>query len=186
MVAEIKSGLSFEIVHGPRDSTWDLRLPKLPRIPMAGRHFVKVGQAFPERSEVGSTTSSPAYLARLALGEQEELSVHPETVAIEFQANGLAHGRWSVPGHCPTSPRCCPNERHTRSRRSLRPIAPLIRMWSISDDAKRRHAWQHPDLTWKASYRLGEGIWTYSTLRSSSDRPPICSPANGLLPSGAS
>jgi hypothetical protein len=146
MVAEIKSGLSFEIVHGPqiRPGTFDFEIAEDPD---GRRHFVKVSKLSPEvQSWIDNL--EPAYLARLALGEQEELSVHPETVAIEFQANGLAHALERARTLLDFATLLPKRKAHTLPK-ELRPIAPLIRMWSISDDAKREArlaAASRPDL----------------------------------------
>jgi hypothetical protein len=134
IVVEAKSGLKFELVSGPKirpglldyaveeDSEGRKRLAKVRDVSPAVESWIN-------SLETNSFT-------RLALTEHDEISVNPETVAITFQAKGLDHALYRA-GTLLEFVALLPKRNAHILPKELRPIAPLIRAWSVTDDAKR-------------------------------------------------
>jgi hypothetical protein len=134
MVVEAKSGLTFELVSGPKIRPGLLE-HAVEEDSEGRKHLVKVREISPAVESWINSIETNSF-TRLALTEHEEISVNPETVAITFQAKGLDHALYRGRTLLEFVALLPTREPHTLPK-ELRPIAPLIRAWSVTDDAKR-------------------------------------------------
>ena len=151
MVVEAKSGLTFELVSGPKIRPGLLE-NAVEEDSEGCKHLTKVSEVSPA-VESWINSLEPNSLTRLALAEHEQISVHPETVAITFQAKGLDHALNRARTLLEFVAFLPKRKTHTLPK-ELRPIAPLIRSWSVIDDANREarlEAASRPELEGLAS-----------------------------------
>jgi hypothetical protein len=134
MVVEAKSGLSFELVAGPKIRP-GLTENAVEEDSEGQKHLVNVREVSPAVESWINGLEADAFI-RLELQEHDQISVNPETVAITFQAKGLDHALYRARTLLEFVALLPKRKAHTLPK-ELRPIAPLIRAWSITDDAKR-------------------------------------------------
>lgn len=134
IVIEARSGLSFELVSGPKIRP-GLLDHTIEEDEQGQKHLVKV-RAIAPAVEGWINSLEPDSFTRLALQEPEKISVHRETVAITFQAKGLDHALYRARTLLDLIALLPKRKAHTLPK-ELRPMAPLIRAWSVTDDAKR-------------------------------------------------
>ena len=134
MVVDVSSGFSFEVHPGSeiRPGFFDTEA----EVDEEGkRHLVKARRPSPA-SQSWIDSLDPGYLDGLALERWESISVNEESLAITFRPKGLDYAL-----HRATTltnfANLLPKKRAHTLPKELRPIAPLIRAYSISDDAKR-------------------------------------------------
>ena len=134
VVLEVKSGLSFEILAGPRIRPLQHEF-EVRKDPDGLPNLVKVRQLSPT-VERWIAELPPDALISLELKAGEVLSVHKESVAIQCRAEGLQHladrTRMLI-----DFAKLLPKLKTHSLPRQLRPISDLIRSWSISDDRRR-------------------------------------------------
>jgi hypothetical protein len=134
MVVEAKSGLTFELVSGPKIRPGLLE-HAVQEDSDGRKHLVEVREISPAvESWINSLETSS--FTRLALTEHEQISVSPETVAITFQAKGLDHALYRARTLLEFVALLPKRKAHLLPK-ELRPIAPLVRAWSVTDDATR-------------------------------------------------
>jgi hypothetical protein len=159
MVVEVRSGFSFEILPGAkiRPSSIDHEV----ELDQDGtRRLVKATRLSSE-AQNWLNSLEPGYVGSLPLEKGERISVNPEGVAITFRAQGLDHALGRAKTLLDFAALLPKQKSHTLPRK-LRGVAPLIRAWAISDDAKREarlEAAARPDLevlvsTWRSHVDL--------------------------------
>lgn len=134
MVVEARSGLSFEIVAGPKIRPGRLDY-EVQEDPQGHKNLVTVRKISPA-VETWIDSLEPNAFTRMALDEHEVVSVNPEAAAITFQARGLDYAIYRARTLLDLVALLPKRKAHNLSAK-LRPIAPLIRAWSVSDDGRR-------------------------------------------------
>jgi hypothetical protein len=134
MVVEARPGFSFEIHPGPviRPGILDSEI----ELDREGRKHLVKARHISAAAQSWIDSLEPGILDGLALEKGEQMSVHRESVAITFQPRGLDHALRRA-GTLTTFAKLFPPKKAHTLPRELRPISPLIRTYSISDDAKR-------------------------------------------------
>jgi len=134
MVVEASPGFSFEIHPGPviRPGLLDSEI----ELDREGRKHLVKARHIAAAAQRWIDSLEPGTLSGLALEKGEEISVHRESVAITFQPNGLDHALHRA-GTLINFAKLLPPKKAHSLPKELRPLRPLIRTYSISDDAKR-------------------------------------------------